>query len=204
MDKLTMPISQHFAKPIIDFIATKLEIMKRIDANNQLRSIDETLKEEFPRIGGGIKTTAEKLIQLLIKKMKKGESNGSSISFTYSYFIQHVDGRVQKSALKQHFIRLCTSCRPILSKRCRGLLTLPSRIINCITIEFTPGVIQFTSPAKNKVQDMDFSSTPTPRKVSLNLNPNNPQKSTVVHSFAQLFSEASKNSTLFSSFLKPT
>lgn len=193
MQKLTMPLSKYFVGPIIDFIATKIEIMKRLDENNRLRNADDALKATLPRIGGGIKTTAEKLIQLLIKKFKVGESDGSKLAFTYSYFIQHADGRVQKTALKQHFIRLCDAYRPILSRRSRGQLTLPNRIVNCVSLELSPGIIQYTNPIRNKVHHIDLTTTPTPRpKPNLDPNPK-PIQSRLIHSLEDLLSDFSKN-----------
>ncbi|WP_394992646.1 hypothetical protein [Emticicia sp.] len=200
MDKLTMPVSKYFSKPVVDFIKSKIEIMKRLDENNRLRDADVDFKATLPRIGGGIKTTAEKLLQLFIKKLKQG-SNGLSLSFTYSYFIQHVDGRAQKSALKEHLIRMCNSYKSILSKRYRDTLTLPGRICNCITIEFAPGVIQYTVPSYNQLHDIDLNH-PAPRSnVSLNLNP---QKSQVIHSREARTGGFSKIGEIDFSFLKPS
>ena len=85
MQTLTMPASQYFAKPIIDFVQSKIEIMKRLDENNRLRDADESLKATLPRIGGGVKTTAEKLLQLFIKKFKAGKlGTNFKLSFTYT------------------------------------------------------------------------------------------------------------------------
>lgn len=155
-----MPASQHFAKPEIDFVKTKLEIFKRLDENNQLRVADPALKKALPRIGGSIKTTIEMALKLLIKKFKQGKSSSlHTLSFTYSYFIQHIDSRLKKSALKEHFIRLCDTHKAILSKRYRDLITLPGKTVNCITIEFSSGVIQFTQPEYNKLAEMDIKPT---------------------------------------------
>lgn len=200
MDKLTMPVSEHFAKPVVDFIKSKIEIMKRLDENNRLRDADPDFKATLPRIGGGIKTTAEKLLQLFIKKLKKG-SNGLSLSFTYSYLIQHVDGRAKKSALKEHLIRLCTSFKSILSRRYRDTITLPGRICNCITIEFAPGVLQYTEPRYNQLHDIDLSRTSSRTNVSLNLNP---QKSQVIHNGEARTGGFSKIGEIDFSFLKPS
>lgn len=202
MKKLTMPASQHFAKPEIDFMKTKLEMFKRLDENNGLRDADPDFKKALPRIGGSIKTTAEMLLKLLIKKLKQGKLQSlQTVSFTYSYFIKHIDSRLKKSALKEHFIRLCDTYKSVLSKRYRGLLTLPTKTINCITIEFAPGVLQFTEPAYNQLTNMDVK----PFRLNLSSAPLNSQ---VTHNTPAISAERTgsvqKISDAFGAFFRST
>lgn len=199
MKKLTLPASQHFAKPIIDFMKTKLEIFKRLDDNNVLRDSDPDLKKALPRIGGSIKTTAELLLKLLIKKFNQGKLQSLQLSFTYSYFIRHIDSRLKKSAIKEHFIRLCDTFKSVLSKRYRGLLALPTRIVNCITIEFTPGIIQFTEPAYNKLADMEVK----PFRLNLTPAPINPQPAHTSPASVERSGGVQKISDAFGAFFKP-
>lgn len=198
MKKLSMPASQHFAKPEIDFMKTKLEIFKRLDENNQLRDADPAFKNALPRIGGSIKTTIEMALRMLIKKLKQGKLRSlETLSFTYSYFIRHIDSRLKKSALKEHFIRLCDTHRSILSKRYRGLLTLPDKTVNCITIEFAPGILQFTEPVYNELTKMSVKP--------LNLNPT---PAPVIHNTLSISEDRTgtvqKISDAFGSFFRRT
>lgn len=201
MKKLTMPASQYFAKPEIDFMKTKLEIFKRLDENNQIRDSDPELKKAFPRIGGSIKTTVELLLKLLIKKLKQGKLQSlQTISFTYSYFIQHIDSRLKKSALKEHFIRLCDTYKSILSKRYRGLLTLPTKTINCITLEFAAGVLQFTEPVYNQLTKMEVK----PFRLDLSPAPLNSQVTHTPAVSAERTGSVQKISEAFGAFFKAT
>lgn len=158
MNKNTIEIASYLNKPKLDWLAMKIECFRRLDENNRIRDADEAFKSMYPRIGDHIYRTVEKLISLYRKKFEKGQLEGFSFKFTYSYFKRHAESKYVIKTLINHFNTLMTGFNSIFSKRQRDTLKLPNRDgCNCVLVEFAPGIVKYTNPKYDAIHNLPMT-----------------------------------------------
>jgi hypothetical protein len=164
MEASYVPISSAINKPKLDWLNTKLEAFRRLTDNNKIRE-NEEFASLYPRCGNSIFVTVDRLLALYKKKFERGETSGFRLKFTYGYFKQHCMSTLSIRTFINHFNTIAKAYKSIFKIRERDVLKLKERDCNCVAIEFSPGIIQYTNPSYSKLHEDD----PAPNVVQLNV-----------------------------------
>lgn len=170
-------------KPEFDFGKTRERLATLIQANNNLRKLDEAVAAKYPRMGQSVANTASEICNLFIQKWKKGEVRKNSLRFTYSYLQKRLAGNPCIATLKNHLKKIIGMYKSFIKLKFRDTLGLPNQNTACICLVIQPGTIRFKQERYNEA--WDEGELDSPRFRAPETPKHEPYRMNIVQTFAQ-------------------
>lgn len=144
---------------------TKEKLAEFFARNEDVRTLCDENKKEYPRMHQSVQGTAWQLLMYYIKNWGKSVAKNYEIRVTYGYIRKALNDSCCIATLKNHINKLLRMYKGFITAKHRGGLGLKDQNTACIVLEIDPAVLQFEDERHNEAVKQGQTAAEQSRRI---------------------------------------